>query len=535
MKKKFLILILITTIILGFTNIMIMFLDRNFNVIKTQTIENTTIQSNSMKSSWIPNGILICSENSGPLYMDLCSDGAGGVIAAWADDRGTGLDIYAQIIDSDGYLQGVPDGIVICSAIFDQGPIKICSDLAGGAIIGWKDKRVVGANDDIYASRLISSVLTPWTSDGEIISNAANLQTNHDLISDGTKGAFIVWADTRGADKDIYAQQVDRFGITLWMDNGTWICKESDTQDFPVICSDGAGGAIIAWQDNRSGSNFDIYAQRINSSGAKLWGTPGVIISNASDNQVSHSIISDGTGGAIITWEDSRDSGSTGVDIYAQRINSSGVIQWINNGTPICTLAQDQELRPIVSDGAGGAIIAWRRGETGNGIYMQHIDSNGMIKWTPNGTRITNLDVDPLIRLCSDGAGGAYVAWADLRGIDYDIYVQWISSDGAQRWSTDGEILCNVSDNQYPTAMINDGEGGVIITWTDGRGGGGNYAYAQRIKNMPAPDLPQLLLMLAAANQPSGLIDMLLEPTMLIIIAEGLVILILIIALVKKE
>ncbi|MDI6807711.1 MAG: T9SS type A sorting domain-containing protein [Candidatus Eisenbacteria bacterium] len=34
-------------------------------------------------------------------------------------------------------------------------------------------------------------------------------------------------------------------------------------QYYPVMVEDGCGGAIIAWQDYRSGTNWDIYAQRV--------------------------------------------------------------------------------------------------------------------------------------------------------------------------------------------------------------------------------------------------------------------------------
>src|SRR5207247_4067329 len=39
------------------------------------------------------------------------------------------------------------------------------------------------------------------------------------------------------------------------------VCTSSGTQDAQVIVSDGAGGAIIEWEDQRSGI-FDIYALR---------------------------------------------------------------------------------------------------------------------------------------------------------------------------------------------------------------------------------------------------------------------------------
>ncbi len=59
---------------------------------------------------------------------------------------------------------------------------------------------------------------------------------------------------------------------------------------------------------------------------------------------------------------------STGKNIYAQRINASGVALWpvIYNpiGVPITTQTLDQEVPVIASDGAGGAFIAWQN-ETG--------------------------------------------------------------------------------------------------------------------------------------------------------------------------
>ena len=72
-------------------------------------------------------------------------------------------------------------------------------------------------------------------------------------------------------------------------------------QNLPQICSDGAGGVIITWKDNRSG-DFDIYSQRIDAKGNKLWADEGVIICQDPDKQSSPEIISDGDGGAIILW-----------------------------------------------------------------------------------------------------------------------------------------------------------------------------------------------------------------------------------------
>src|SRR5215470_7793344 len=89
--------------------------------------------------------------------------------------------------------------------------------------------------------------------------------------------------------------------------------------------------------------------------------------------------IPDGTGGTIITWQDSR---KNGYDIYAQRLNSVGVPQWAPNGIPVCQAPSTQQDPVLVSDGAGGALIAWTDYRTGSAdIYMQRLGSNGAAQW----------------------------------------------------------------------------------------------------------------------------------------------------------
>jgi len=63
-----------------------------------------------------------------------------------------------------------------------------------------------------------------------------------------------------------------------------------------LMCSDGNGGAIIAWSDLR-GEYSDIYAQRINAAGELQWTENGVVISAADYNQQNPVICVDEDGG----------------------------------------------------------------------------------------------------------------------------------------------------------------------------------------------------------------------------------------------
>src|SRR5258706_7476977 len=112
-------------------------------------------------------------------------------------------------------------------------------------------------------------------------------------------------------------------------------------------------------------------------------------VSVALRDQTVPKIVSDGTGGAIILWEDKRDSSTQGINLYAQRLNSRGVPQWTGNGIFVTRATGNQTLARLVSDSPGGAIVVWQDSRSGNtDIYAQHISSDSTKSWGANGIPI---------------------------------------------------------------------------------------------------------------------------------------------------
>ncbi|MCB0832911.1 MAG: hypothetical protein KDC45_05575, partial [Bacteroidetes bacterium] len=268
------------------------------------------------------------------------------------------------------------------------------------------------------------------------VSTPAGDQRYPQTVSDGAGGTIIVWEDSRSGTADIYAQRLNASGVAQWTANGVVICNAANIQGGPRIISDGAGGAIITWYDLRNGGgNYDIYAQRVNSSGTVQWTANGVVITSAANSQTSPRIAGDGSGGAIIAWTDLRNG--TDNDIFAQRINSSGVTQWTANGDTVCVAPFSQAIGGIVSDGASGAIIAWEdmRNGVDNRMYGQRINGAGVSQWTSNGIALgTGTGNQDTPGIEADGSGGAFIAWRDLRNADYDLYAQRVNSAGSLLW-----------------------------------------------------------------------------------------------------
>jgi len=202
------------------------------------------------------------------------------------------------------------------------------------------------------------------------------------------------------------------------------ICTASGDQYGPVICSDGSGGAILAWRDSRPGSTRDTYAQRINSSGSVQWTVDGIALSAGGGNQAPR-ITEDGSGGAIVSWINGSGPGGSGY-IHAQRMNSSGVAQWTTNGIVVCPASGNQASQNICTDGSGGAIIAWASYTSPPpawDIYVQRINAAGTVQWAASGVPVcTASGSQNWPSICPDGSGGAIITWQDQRGSDWDIY-----------------------------------------------------------------------------------------------------------------
>ncbi len=421
----------------------------------------------------------------------LISDGVGGVFIVWKDDRDDSVsydyDIYARRVDASGAAQWPADGVAICAEISSQSSPEPVSDGAGGAIITWQDERSGDCN--VYAQRVDEEGSAQWTADGVAICTAAAHQLTPQVISDGAGGVIIAWYDGRGDSYDIYAQRADAEGSAQWTADGVAICTAAANQSTPHVVSDGSGGAIIAWYDRRSDSR-DVYAQRVDASGAVQWAVDGVIVATATDDQARVRLVSDGSGGAIITWQDER-GGTDADDIYAQRVNASGSEQWTSGGVAICTAASVQDSPELASDGAGGAIITWHdeRSEWLGDIYAQHVNHWGAVQWAADGVAVcTAAHSQGAPDLVSDGAGGAVIAWVDDRNGaagNKDLYAQRVDASGAVQWIADGVAFCTADRDQRYPQLVTDGAGGAIVAWEDRRNGigvGNLDIYAQRVE-----------------------------------------------------
>jgi hypothetical protein len=377
------------------------------------------------------------------------------------------------------------DAVQVVDENLSQTNSQIKKTNGGQAIISWQDKRS-GSNENIYLQCLNRTGVTDWQLNGVRISVSEGQQNYPQSISiDST--IIVVWQDNRsGVDYDIYAQKVSKSGELQWTNSGKPVCVATGHQYNPRLISDGQGGAIVVWQDRRNNTDYNIYAQRLNYDGEPQWGVQGVVVCSSVYDQFNAQIVIDGTGGAIIAWHD-YSAGNGFIDIYAQRISSDGNILWSPaNGVAICNATNNQNNLQMIADGFNGAILTWqdRRASSRDDIYAQKINSSGNKLWDIDGIPVSTISGYKYFpQLASDRGGGAIITWQDNRnGTDYNIYAQSVSFEGVVNWDVNGIPVCTAGGQQYYPQITTDRNGNAIVVWQDRRNGNDYDIFTQRIK-----------------------------------------------------
>jgi hypothetical protein len=324
-------------------------------------------------------------------------------------------------------------------------------------------------NGDVYAQRLDSAGNRLWPPLGValfVTDDSEGAGTRKGVATDGSGGAIVVASRWTRDGMDIYVQRVSAEGDTLWGGEGAPVCTAVGNQTQARLVSDGLGGAFVAWEDERERST-EIYAQRVSDGGYSLWGPDGILIGSGWGHQSHADLVRDGAGGIIVAWTDTELG--TWNDVSAQRVSAVGEELWTEGGAAVCSLEQHQDVPYIVGDGAGGAIVAWRDARDYEmDIYAQRMSSTGAALWTQNGVPIclapTSQSVGGMV---GDGTGGAIVIWADSRFsmMDPDIFAQRVDGAGNGVWEQDGVSLFH-REGVAPGTSTPSGSSGTAISGT---------------------------------------------------------------------
>ncbi|MGQ9655017.1 MAG: hypothetical protein ACUVXD_13210, partial [Thermodesulfobacteriota bacterium] len=210
-------------------------------------------------------------------------DEGGGVWIAWADNRNGNNDIFLQHVLSDGTLALRSYGLPLCTALGDQWNPRLISDGEGGVIVVWQDQRT--SPEQVYGQRVNANGVALWETDGLLISSIRG--SIPQIVRTSDNYFLVVWRDddaSGGAGSDfLRAQKLTGEGYPVWEPDGVKVTEDPGAPSSFVALKDQSGGGVVFFSDDGN-----IYGNRVifdgtMSSFVRFYGPPVVGTGNAAD------------------------------------------------------------------------------------------------------------------------------------------------------------------------------------------------------------------------------------------------------------
>ena len=336
-----------------------------------------------------PNGIALAQVEGKQITINMCTDSLGGVFVTWQDKRGgVDDDIYGTHISSDHEIVSPGTGVAIVTEGGNQNAKTI--EYAGNseAFIAWADFRE-GANADIYGQRLNISMENLFQENGIPIAatEEQELKPRATFVENTT--SFIAWKEGDENSRVLY-QFVDENGTVFTDDRA--ISDNQALQTAPRVKRSDLGEVFVNWKDLRDDPiNGDQYFQKINTNGDRQWGD-GIRLDPVEDVDFSARFSAGVNGDLNIIWERGT---FPDVDIFYQNISSDGSYS-IEEPLAISDASGYQFAPILVGNIQGGLFGVY--GDQGSGsidLKVQKLNSSFLPEWENNGlTAMLGLDGD---------------------------------------------------------------------------------------------------------------------------------------------
>ena len=386
----------------------------------------------------------------------------------------------------------------------------------------WDDRDYVMSGYNIYG-RLIAGNGEARDDDCPITTVPGDQQ--HPAITyNSTDGEYlVVWQDLRHGDWDIFGRRISDDCTQL--DNGFSIARVPGLQRHPAVAYNSTDNQYLTvWWDNRAWqvTDEDIYGQVVSHDGTLL--NDNVPISTAEGLQGYPAVAYNSADNEYLaTWADDRNSSSTGLDIYAQRVSPQGELLNGAGNFAVSRATNDQEYPALIYNGhIAQYLIAWQDWRHGNwDVFAQFVSVQGELLDTAGHSGADSAENFPISTAANSQErpalvceqDGYLIAWQDSQRYDFvaeDIYGQRISRQGEFLGSS--FLLVTTSLSQRYPAAVHDGQQSYLVVWQDDRNSTHADIYGQIVDttgslqsiNFPISSSARDQYFPAAASDPEG-------------------------------
>lgn len=305
-----------------------------------------------------------------------------------------------------------------------------------------------------------------WTSLGSLSgsNDSYSAARSPSIALDNAGYPVVAWHERADYDEfnkisNIYIQ---RFNGTSWVNVGTGVLdgwNALDTYAYsPSVALDSSGNPVVAWSEDDTTMDHDIYVQRFNGTswvrvGEKLNANTNTYDSSA----IQPSLAIDSSDNPVVAW--SEDNGSV-YNIYVRRFNGTS---WVKVGNGILNATVGSAYGPSLAlDSSDNPVVAWNEG---SGIYVQRFNGTS---WVNVGSGVLNATTGSAggPSLVLDESDNPIVSWEESDGTSSNLYIQQFNGSS---WVNVGvtPLDTNLNDSAFlpSLSLVN---GNLVVGWQEG-------------------------------------------------------------------
>lgn len=302
-------------------------------------------------------------------------------------------------------------------------------------------------------------------------------------VSDDAGGAIVLMSSFG----TLVAQRQSASGELRWNNLASPVSIFQGTNiNLETVQKDGNGGAYLLFTNAVDASHVDLYLQRLDSNGNRLFGNTGVKINPATIPVNHQGKLSVGKNGVTVVWSNSlypetlNDSIINSAKLYIHRFSTSGTPLWAQLKT-VSSAPAGRVSPVVVPDGKEGTYViftdfrnlekvteSWGDYYTNLDVYMQYFDALGQQLWgsgdralnAQTGEQLTYRDAFSGQTAIPDSAGGLEMIYLS----DERVCAQKINALGETSWPLNFKIDAD-SRTKNGILATSDGFGGLVASW----------------------------------------------------------------------
>lgn len=424
--------------------------------------------------------------------------------AVWTQGTGALVQYVLQYVDSNGTVPFGAPGLVVATAPVGGGEAVVVAHARDGVLVAVR-RRVNEGNSRILVQWLDGHGVPRW-GPGTYTAPVAGSEDQLDpfLLASSDGGGFVCFVrsawDARNA---FYCQRFSPEGQRLWGTGGARGTLSPLDAEEPKAVAAGDGGLLVFWRDWGSvfsvSDNEEVFlrGQRLGPDGVRHWGDDGTIFFKNSFpcadgcgfTVPSISAVSDGTGGAILAFDDRMGRLPEAPDfnhVTAQRMSAAGERLW-GEGVSLLPSRPPHNLYELFPHPDGGAVVAvvtfpFELFDGGVHLVLQRLAADGRPLWPTAGVPVVDLasspdsvSEGPVFGSIDDGV--LRIAWERFNSrspLHPEIRFSSFDAAGNRLTPSDGVLLMRPVVSNYDSLIrgfaFDPASGASFVVWESTRG-----------------------------------------------------------------